>query len=563
MYELESIINTIIKGNSLDVLRQMPDACIDMAITSPPYFGKRDYTENTTAIWGGKHDCEHVWGNDIKPAGYRSNENRNSDTLTPEATQRRDTWQSSTFCSKCSAWKGQLGLEPTPSLYIQHLVQIFSEVMRVLKPYGSLYVNLGDTYAGYWGNQNGDGTEYGNLPVRGHNQNKRGKLRAIIDEEGIQPKSQMCIPERFVLEMIKLGFIKRNTNIWFKRNTMPYSGNDRYTEDFEYVFFFTKSSEPLYWTNEKTLQLVTKSPRGTGGIEGTDWDWIPCPKCNKPKETIQASLEEPDETPQQDNGACKRCGGIGKIKQSYWQSHDYYFEQQFDPYTEPLNRWGGTSLKANGNSSWDTGTGQDTYRDRSMRPNALGRNKRTVWDIPECTYSLDVDGEMLQITASELQYLLKNRMNGAKGSVWDIVTKPMKEAHYASYPSELIETPIRASCSEFVCKKCGMPRVKVFKGNLINEGERDGVIRDSDTRGRKLRCGDATNASVGYATYNCNEGFAPGVVLDMFMGSGTTAIVAKELGRRFIGSELNPEYIKIAEKRIGRIKGAQKSLEIF
>lgn len=553
MYQLESILNTIIHGNSLDILRQIPDARIDMAITSPPYFGKRDYSESTEAVWGGLPDCEHEWGDDLKINRHKAG----------ETNPGKESWYKDNgaisqtggkFCLFCDAWKGQLGLEPTPSLYIQNLVEIFTEVMRVLKPYGSLYVNLGDSYNN--NPSNSAESNLGNASALGV-VGRQNRLQA-----NIPTKSLLCIPDRFKMAMVERGWVCRNELIWKKPNAMPQSSSDRFTEDFEKMFFFVKSNSDLFWTNEKTLELATKPPKGTGGIEGIDWCWIPCLNCNKPKEAIQASLEEPDEPPQQENGACKRCGGLGRIKQSYWQSHDYYFEQQFEPYTEPLNRRGGSSLKANGNSNWGNGTGQDTYRDRSMRPNPLGRNKRTVWDIPEETFAVDVHGEVIEITTSELEYILQNRTREAKGSVWDIVTKPSKESHYASYPQELIETPISASCPEFVCKKCGVPRVKIYKSEPM-------IIKRSDygeKSGNRTACSGTMlelnkKEAIGYAKCNCGASFAPGIVLDMFIGSGTTAITAKELGRSFIGCELNPDYIKRAQGRIERIKGTQKTIE--
>lgn len=133
-------------------------------------------------------------------------------------------------------------------------------------------------------------------------------------------------------------------------------------------------------------------------------------------------------------------------------SSEYYFEQQFEPYLAKMNRWGGQKLVAKNNSEWDKGTGQSSYRDRDMRPNSKGRNKRTVWSIN---------------------------------------TKPVKGlAHFAKYPEELIETPIKACCP------------------------------------------------IG------------GVVLDPFMGSGTTAVVCKKLGRNYIGIDISEEYVKMAKERL-------------
>lgn len=183
------------------------------------------------------------------------------------------------------------------------------------------------------------------------------------------------------------------------------------------------------------------------------------------------------------------------------------------------------------------------------------------------------------------------------------VTKPLKESHYASYPKELIYTPIKASCPEFVCKKCGMPRVKIYKEQAqdnhsaskyqskyldYNYGQSlQGFVRSNSIATERESSrenakelfpnnnkaqkeyikfvhdhgGMKTAEFLDYTNCRCGVGFTQGIVLDMFMGSGTTAIVAKELGRRFIGCELNPDYIKIAQMRIQRLKGTQKTIE--
>jgi len=180
------------------------------------------------------------------------------------------------------------------------------------------------------------------------------------------------IPERFAIQMIDNGWILRNKIIWHKENQMPSSVTDRFTVDFEDIFFFVKQQK-------------------------------------------------------------------------------YYFEQQLEPYTEPMNRWGSVKLEANGVSIWDKGTKQTTYRNKNMRPNEEGRNMRTVWTIN---------------------------------------TQPNSEAHFATYPELLVEKIIKAGCPE------------------------------------------------------------NGLCLDPFMGSGTTGLVAKKLNRNYLGIDLNPEYIKIANNRI-------------
>jgi site-specific DNA-methyltransferase (adenine-specific) len=108
------------------------------------------------------------------------------------------------------------------------------------------------------------------------------------------------------------------------------------------------------------------------------------------------------------------------------------------------------------------------------------------------------------------------------GDLWTINSKQHPFAHFAVYPEEVCVRPILSSCPERVCVKCGAPRLP---------------------DGRSCECNDA---------------FRPGVVLDMFAGSGTTLVVAKKLGRDFVGIELNPEYVKIAEQRLANLRPLEK-----
>lgn len=250
----------IIQGDSLEVLKTLPDESVDCVITSPPYWALRDY------------GCE-----------------------------------------------GQLGLEPTFQEYIDKLCNIFDEAKRVLKKEGTCWVNIGDTY-------NGNKEGKTDNKVCDYLKNTTTNLHK---KKGDLPDKCLCqIPSRFAIEMTNRGWILRNEIIWHKPNCMPSSAEDRFTVDFEKVFFFVKSKK-------------------------------------------------------------------------------YYFEQILEPYTAPLDRWGGDNLKADNESEWDKGTGQSTYRTRNMRPNEEGRNKRTVWSI---------------------------------------TTKGFSEAHFATYPEALVEPMIKSGC---------------------------------------------------------------------------------------------------------------------
>jgi len=198
-------VNKIYQGHVLDVLGTFPASSIDCVITSPPYWGLRDYGIEPV-IWDSIDSCKHEWGSELI------------------------TKQSGGDISK--HWKGNLGLEPDFNLYIKHLCDIFDEIKRVLKPYGTIWVNMGDCY----NSSNGF--------VRCTEDWKRGGRREGSEsEKAISNISQKClcmIPQRFAIEMINRGWILRNVLIWHKPNCMPSSVKDRFTVDFEYVYFFVK-----------------------------------------------------------------------------------------------------------------------------------------------------------------------------------------------------------------------------------------------------------------------------------------------------------------------------------
>jgi len=158
-----------------------------------------------------------------------------------------------------------------------------------------------------------------------------------------------------------------------------------------------------------------------------------------------------------------------------------------------------------------------------------------------------------------------NRFCNPKGrnkrAVWTINPKPFKEAHFAVYPEELCETPIKAGCPKFVCNKCGKIRKKIYehiKGKYGNHNKfnKQREIDGSDKFVRHGLQGSTLGGVVGYDIFKgytycgCNAGFTSGIILDPFFGAGTTGLVALKQRKNFIGIELNPKYIKIAKKRL-------------
>jgi len=372
-------INKIYQGDALEVLRTFPDESVNCCVTSPPYYGLRDYN-TTPMIWDGDKSCEHEFNTGIKK-GITGSECKliGAGKAMTEARYTSDSTYA--FCSKCGAWKGELGLEPTPELYVKHLVEIFREVNRVLKKDGTCWLNLGDSYAGSGCGRNGNG-EIGVLNSAKQRSNKGaniGNLHGITKTgEGLKPKDLIGIPWMVAFALRADGWYLRQDIIWHKPNPMPESVTDRCTKSHEYIFLLAKSQR-YYYDQDAIMQPVADA-------------------------TVQRMAQQidkqkgSDRVPGKTNGPMKAVGS-GRIP-----------------------RLGGGLA-----------------------------NKKSVWTVP---------------------------------------TMPFKEAHFATFPPNLIIDCIKAGCPE------------------------------------------------------------GGIVLDPFIGAGTTGLVAKKLNHNYVGIELNPEYIKIAEKRI-------------
>ena len=170
--------NIVYNEPCLETCKRLPNESVDCIITSPPYWQLRDY-------------------------GY------------PE----------------------QWGLEPTFNEYLEHLWTLMDEIHRILKPNGTVWINLGDTY---------NGNKVGNTSNKGYNEN------TIVDTfrknkiEGVRDKCLLLIPHRFAIGCIERGWIVRNDIIWAKRNGMPESVTDRFSKKHEYFFFMVKSEKYFF-----------------------------------------------------------------------------------------------------------------------------------------------------------------------------------------------------------------------------------------------------------------------------------------------------------------------------
>ena len=220
-------------------MRTWPADSIDLVVTSPPYWGLRDYGEETMRIWGGLPGCEHEWGplergkrKDVLPLDKTAAKRIGFG----EGTHDNAYLQGGNFCIKCGAWRGSLGLEPHPQLFIDHLVGICCEIKRVLKPTGIFFLNLGDTYYG----SGGKGGQYEKfMPKKGQPAHYRQSSKSRSN--WLQPKQLLGIPWRVAIALQNDGWTLRNDLIWFKSNYMPSSVKDRLTNAYEHVFMLVKA----------------------------------------------------------------------------------------------------------------------------------------------------------------------------------------------------------------------------------------------------------------------------------------------------------------------------------
>jgi len=241
---MELPVNQILQGDCKQILKTFPSESINMVMFSPPYYGLRDYSELTETVWGGNPNCKHKWCYEESEHPTRGKRNGKG-YIDPKYAKKGKSFSKIhyCFCVKCRAWKGQLGLEPDWRMYIDHLVEVFKELKRVIKKTGNIYIVIGDTYAGSmqgYGQKRksptgfqfiGDGFYAASVM-------KPPQLKA----KGYKPKCLMGIPWRLAFALIdRLELILRNDIIWHKPNAQPSSVKDRLTQTYEHIFHFVKA----------------------------------------------------------------------------------------------------------------------------------------------------------------------------------------------------------------------------------------------------------------------------------------------------------------------------------
>ena len=452
----------ILLGDVFAALAKLPDNSVDCVVTSPPYWGLRDYGVD-----------------------------------------------------------GQLGLERSLGEHIDVMVRVFREVRRVLKPTGTLWLNYGDCYATAPNGRSAADTKaagnddrtfrdkpfstVGPINPPSGKRITAGQHRDDVDVGGwgnrddsvrwrgggsLKPKDLCMIPNRLAIALQEDGWWVRSEIIWHKPNPMPESIKDRPGCSHEKVFLLSKS-ERYYYDHEAVRQPASAASYARLG------------------QNISEQLgSDRAHAGGKTNGRMKavRFGG-----------------------NKGMGDHGSAARRASG-KEWNPRAkdAEASARNPNSRPHSLGKFE----------------------AEKGRQYLDANLRN-----VWTIPTAAFSDAHFATFPPELVERCLKAGAPKQCCSKCGAAWQRETETHYENPGNRK-TNGDRSLANRKQTAGFAVRlekrvTTLGF-TSSCDceaEPTAP-MVLDPFGGSGTTALVADGLGMDCTLIELNPAYVEIARKRL-------------
>jgi DNA adenine methylase len=489
----------ILVGHVLEQIRRIPSGVVQVAVTSPPYLGLRDY-KTEPQVWGGDprpgfcqaEGIPHDW-----ETTYTYWDNRHAaalavdgkDGLGGKADHRGKV--GSTTCRLCGAWRGHLGLEPTPALYVAHLVELGRELARILRPDGTLWLNLGDSYSG-----SGKGPEGGLKTIRAETRPADRERRLLgaprnagrwlphetttpkrrltptegssaglprLVPGGTKPKDLLGIPWRVAFAFQEDGWYLRCDVVWAKPNPMPEAVRDRPTHSHEYVFLLTR--RPRYYYDSDAV----RTPYAASTMRQADLAYD-----GKPLKDYEGNgVQDP-----------------GRVKRQTVAS---------------LKNGGGANLK----SVWPIPTQPYPGSHFATFPEALVRTCLTA-SAPLC-------GVCSKCGAPRIP----------ERDVRQDVLSP-------------VGTPGRKRTGFLTATPKGI-------GRDTPEGSRYNSVGGFSERPRTIRVpGRILSSRPGC---KCGAPTIPALVFDPFAGSGTVLAVARQMGLRSAGVELRPEYAAMAGVR--------------
>jgi DNA modification methylase len=244
---------TLYTGDAVETLRALPGSSVDAVVSSPPYYGLRDY--GTGAWIGGDPNCAHSVGR-----GNSSPQPRNPAVTYPASVAHRGG--DPRACRRCGAVRHdrQYGLEATPEDYVDTLREAFAEVWRVLRPTGTVWLNLGDSYSAEPPGRSQHAMRSSTLQGRVAAATLRASVRAAgVDRTRAMPRKNLLgMPWRVAMALQADGWILRNAVVWAKRNPMPESVKDRLSTTHEFVFLLVK--QPRYFFDLDAIRVPLVRP---------------------------------------------------------------------------------------------------------------------------------------------------------------------------------------------------------------------------------------------------------------------------------------------------------------
>lgn len=397
---------------------------------------------------------------------------------------------------------GQIGLEPTIDEYVAKMVEVFGAVRRVLRDDGTLWVNLGDSY-----NAGRDGGWAGGKA--GVSKPENAASRSGANEPGLKPLDLCNVPHRVASALQADGWYWRSTIIWAKGLSFcdEYAGS-----------VMPESVNGWRWERCRVKVKGQTDREGDDkcadgwGVRCNDGNhqagWSDCPGCPK----------------------CEPNGGYVLRKGSWRPTSAYEFVFMF--------------AKTAGYFCDGDAVRETQVYDGQFVQRQTFDGKHTKGSIGQDAFKVTPEGG-------------RNLRN-----VWVINPQPFPDAHFATFPEKLVEPIIKAATSDKgVCPECGGPWARVIDSERVatrptdtpykdtcDDANKDHGrhIRESTTLGWRPTCTCRADTPCGAVTYKS----VPATILDPFVGSGTSLLVARKLGRDSIGIELSPEYAAMAEARV-------------
>lgn len=473
-------------GDAQDELAEMDDNSVQTVITSPPYYGLRDYGDIDT-VWGGSKDCDHTWGDSI-PGSNRGGSGTPTDKNGRGEGYGRNA-NRGVYCQSCGAWKGQLGREPLhdcgrpdgslcSGCYVCHIVAVFRRVHDVLRSDGTVWLNIGDSYSsGGRTTQHHDSMHPDDRDEKGG----RGSSRAPPLPD-IKEKDLIGIPWRVALALQQDGWFLRSAITWAK----GISGQDQIQSDLGAIMECHGVSSS---TRKKILEDVTCH---VGNV---------MPESVKDRPT-QASemvfLLTPSKDYFYDHIAIRedvRLDSLARMDRGRSESHKYAEENP-------------------GEQTLATAEGMEAA------VHSAGRNRRDVWAI---------------------------NTRGYEDAHFAVMPPPLARPCIEAGTSERGACPECGAPFERVIEDTGHPDPSALDSPFDTEHT---ATHQKERMSKQTRTLKVPTGWQPTCTCSSDDEPVPCRVLDPFAGAGTTVMVADRLGREGVGIEIADKYVEMARGRI-------------